>query len=401
MNFNLYLFGKNKGAYNQYPDDYTSSFLNGVCSDINGSCGIVYRDHNLMHYIYAENFGDGNILGVCLIFNKAYLKRATKLFGFFRELFETTLLKQGRIIRYNSEGKVEFKEPLIKDNIKSYEYIKSLIDTKLDSHENPFKVVELTSVYNGVKNSETVEVEINDYVLNKLCDTYNRIKIDYKQGIENDEFNKLILQYQETIKAGNETIDFQKEQIKRLEKARKQYRYVMFLCIVLIASLVGIYLLYEYQKKTERDLLDRTTELNTANSTIRDQNETIDRNNIKISGLQKDLREEEAKREVAEKTLAIIQGSCPFLITSSSSNLSERTYTVNYIWLPEESETVTVKIKVYNERTGSLYTQKAIVEDVSHGSGTFTLSFGTNFNTKDWYTFEVWIGDKLVGGSRH
>ena len=140
MNFNLYLFGKNKGKFNQYPNDYTSSIFADICSEIATSKSLIVRNQDLMHYIYAENLGNHNVIGVCLIFNKAYVKHVSKLFDFLRELIESTLLKQGKIIRYNKQGDIEFSSNNLSEDITLYKYVKNLIDSKLDSDNNYFGV---------------------------------------------------------------------------------------------------------------------------------------------------------------------------------------------------------------------------------------------------------------------
>ncbi len=399
MNFNLYLFGKNKGTYNQYPDDYTSSILASLCSDLSSSKAMIVRDQNLMHYIYAESLGNSNVIGVCLIFNKAYIKHVSKIFNYLRGLIESTLLKQGKIIRYNNQGDIEFATTNISDDVKSFDYVKTLVNSKLDSDNNYFGVTELTTTYNGLHNSEIVDGNIANSEIIKLQQKFNKITIDYKKGIEEDLTKKVISGLQTQISNLNKKIDSQNQEISKLEKAKKQYKKVMFLFIVLLCCCGGLYFLYTTLDETERNLQSATDQLNTATDSIGSLNNTLTQKQNTIISLTNEVREERSLKEAAQSTLENIQSNCPFIITGTSCSLSSREYTIKYF--SEESGTRSFKIKVIEEKTGRVYTEKSVSEYMDSGASSVTLYFNRSFNTSDWYTFEIWDGNKIVGGSRH
>lgn len=399
MNFNLYLFGRNKGTYNQYPDDYTSSLLASFCSDVTSSKAMIVRDQNLMHYIYAENLGESNVIGICLIFNKAYIKHVSKIFNFIRGLIESTLLKQGKIIRYNNQGYIEFTSTKLSDDVKAYDYIKTLVDSKLDSDNNYFGVSELTSTYNGLHNSEVVDGNTANSEMLKLQQKYNKIIIEYKKGIEEDLTKKVITGLQTQISNLNKKIESQTQEISKLEKTKKQYRKVMFLVIVLLCCCGGLYFLYTTLDETERNLQDTTERLSIATDSISSLNYTLTQKQNAIISLKNEVREERQLKEAAQSTLENIQSNCPFLITGTSCTLSSREYTVRYF--AKESGSRSFKIKVIEEKSGRVYTEKSVSEYLDSGTGSFTVYFNRSFNTSDWYTFEIWDGNKIVGGSRH
>lgn len=399
MNFNLYLFGRNKGTYNQYPDDYTSSLLASFCSDVTSSKAMIVRDQNLMHYIYAENLGGSNVIGICLIFNKAYIKHVSKIFNFIRGLIESTLLKQGKIIRYNNQGYIEFTSTNLSDDVKAYDYIKTIVDSKLDSDNNYFGVSELTSTYNGLHNSEVVDGNTANSEILKLQQKYNKIIIEYKKGIEEDLTKKVITGLQSQISNLNKKIESQTQEISKLEKTKKQYRKVMFLVIVLLCCCGGLYFLYTTLDETERNLQDTTERLSIATDSISSLNNTLTQKQNAIISLKNEVREERQLKEAAQSTLENIQSNCPFLITGTSCTLSSREYIVRYF--AKESGSRSFKIKVIEEKSGRVYTEKSVSEYLDSGTGSFTVYFNRSFNTSDWYTFEIWDGNKIVGGSRH
>ncbi len=399
MNFNLYLFGKNKGTYNQYPNDYTSSILSSFCADVTSSKAMIVRDQNLMHYIFAENLGESNVIGVCLIFNKAYITHISKIFNFILGIIESTLLKQGKIIRYNNHGDIEFTTTNLSDDVKAYDYVKTLIDSKLDSDNNYFGVTELTTTYNGLHNSEVIDGNTANSEILKLQQTFNKITIDYKKGIEEDLTKEVIAGLQSQISNLNKKIESKTQEISKLEKAKKQYKKVMFLFIILLCCCGGLYFLYDTLDETERNLQETTDLLNTATDSISVLNNTLTEKQNIITSLNNEVRDERMQKEAAQSTVKYIQSNCSFIITGTSCSLLSREYTVWYF--TTESGLRDLKFKVIEEKSGRVYTEKSISENLDSGCGSFKVHFNRNFNTSDWYTFEIWYGSKIVGGGRH
>lgn len=399
MNFNLYIFGENKGTYNQYPNDYTSSILSAVCADVQSSNAFIIRDHNLMHYIYVENLGHSNILGVCLIFNNAYIKHVSKIFNFLRGLIESTLLKQAKIIRYNDQGNIEFTTSNIRDDIKSFDFVKTLVNSKLDSNNNFFGVAELTTTYNGLHNSVTIEGNTANSEIIKLQEKYNKIIIDYNKGIEEDSTKKIISGLQIQLSYLNKDLDSKKQEIRRLEKQKKQYKKIVALFIVLLCCCGCLYFLYAKLDKANQYLNDTTRSLVRANDSIASLNTVLTQQQNSIISLKNEVRDERLLKEAAQSKLDNIQSHCPIIITGTSCSLSSGEYTIRYY--AQENGSRSFRIKVIEEKSGRIYTQKSVSEDIDSGTGSFTVYLNRSFNTSDWYTFEIWDGNRILGGSRH
>ncbi len=360
---------------------------------------MIVRDHNLIHYIFVENLGESNVIGVCLIFNKAYIKHISRIFNFLRELIESTLLKQGKIIQYNNQGNIEFTTVSLSDDVKSYDYIKTLINTKLDSDNNYFGVSELRTTYNGLHNSEVVDGETTNLEILRLQQKFNKITIDYKKGIEENLTKKVISGLQIQISNLNKKIDSQVQEISKLEKAKKQYKKVMCLFIILLCSCGGLYFLYTTLNETEKTLQNTTEQLNIATDSIGSLNNILTQKQNTIVSLKNEVREERLQKEVAQSTLENIQSNCPFILISTSCNLSSREYIIRYF--SNETDFRSFKIKVIEEKSGRIYTEKTVSEYLDSGTGSFAVYFNCSFNTSDWYTFEIWDGNKIIGGSRH
>lgn len=369
------------------------------CSNVISSKAMILREQNLMHYIYTENLGNSNVIGICLIFNKAYIKHVSKLFGFLRGLIESTLLKEGKIIRYNNQGDIEFVTTNINDDTESFDYIKAVVNSKLDSDNNYFGVSELVTAYNGFHNSEIVDGNIANSEIIKLQQKVNKIIIDYKKGIEEDLTKKVISGLQTQISNLNNKIYNQNQVISKLEKAQKQYKKVMFLGGVLLCSCIGLYFLYSTLDKTERNLQDTIGRLNIATDSIGSLNNTLILKQNTILSLKNEVREERMRKEAAQSILDTIQSNSSFIIAGTSCSLSSREYAIKYF--AKQSGSHSLKIKVIEEKSGYVYAEKSLSEYLESGTGSFTIYFNRDFNPADWYTFEVWEGNKIIGGSRH
>ena len=79
MNFSFYIIGTPEGRYSQYPDDYTAPTLSNLQEGVDGARLVIYRDMDLVHYVYTERIGTNAILGFCLIFNKVRISKPTQL----------------------------------------------------------------------------------------------------------------------------------------------------------------------------------------------------------------------------------------------------------------------------------------------------------------------------------
>ena len=398
MNFNLYIFGSNKGTYNQYPNDYTSSILSALCNEVDSSKAIIARDQNLMHYIYAENLGDSNILGICLIFNTAYVKQVNEIFNFLRGIIESTLLKDGRIIRYNRQGDIEFVNTNISDDIKSYEFVKTIINSRLDS-DNNFGLTELRTIYNGLHNSEVVDGGVASSEIIKLQQKFNKIIIDYKCGIDEDLTRQVISGLQDEIVNLKNEIANQAQEITRLERTKKQFKKVIFLCVVLLCACVGLYFLYNTLDETKRNLENTTASLDNANETIKSQESRLTQNYYTISSLRTELTEQRRQKEEAQSALEGIKSFSPIVVTGTSCSLYSGEFTIEYYSF--ESETKSLTIRVYNQNTGRFYPDRTYSSFFEVGSGSLKLRLNYNFNPSDWHIFEIWHNGRLIGGGRY
>ena len=395
MNFNLYLFGKNKGKFNQYPNDYTSSIFADICSEIATSKSLIVRNQDLMHYIYAENLGNHNVIGVCLIFNKAYVKHVSKLFDFLRELIESTLLKQGKIIRYNEQGDIEFSSNNLSEDITLYKYVKNLIDSKLDSDNNYFGVSELTTTFNGLQNSVIVDGNTTNTEIIKIQQKVNKITIEYNKGIEDDLTKKVITRLQAHIVTLEKKIADQEKTITKLEKTRKQYKKVLFLVFVLLCACVGLYYLHDNLNNTLDQLDYANNTISEKESIIVEKDAAITSLRESVSSLEYNLDRETTAKEKIESSLQKVCSYSPFVVTSS--DVTSTRFKFDYYSLKEKE--ITVTLKAINEKNNEIITGTHTLTFYK-GSGTKSLDFYRKLDPSQYYYVVLIYDGYIVAGQR-
>ncbi len=398
MNFNFYIFGNSGGRYNQYPQDYTEDMIKPLCEDLTGSRAMIYRHMNLVHYVFVESLGNGNYFGLCLIFNKVRSRYPKNLIDYMKSVIETHALKNRKILEYAASGDVIFLKPQLCDDVMAYDYLKSIINAELDS-KNKFGIEELNTIYDGVDKTGYVDFKEPDMSILRLSEEYNRVLIEDSDGIEKNHTHRVIASLREELDKRDTIIAKLNKDISTLEKQKKQYRKVMFLLGVLVCCCGGLYFLYDSLNQTERDLRLTSYNLAVANDTIESNRIDIARLNGRIGALSSLIESERLqKQDLQEKLDGIVQ-SAPFVVTETSFSFESRTYKCNYY--TSESGSKTIRFKVIKNSTGNVMMNREFSISLQQGYGDFSVYVNPYLDSSHWYTFEIWYGNRLLGGSQH
>lgn len=279
MNFNFYIFGTPEERYSQYPGDYTAPFLSSVQQELSGIRLVIYREMNLMHYVFAELLENNQIIGFCLIFNDAKLRKPLSLIKLFRFIIEKQLVESGNIFRYSNNGNLVFQIKTMNECTKEYECLKDFINTEFEQNASKYDIVPLNSIYNGIKSVGFADENMSDAQIWALTNQYNKVIVNGNDGIRHGYIPQLIASLREQCQANTAEIEDLQKKNNQLNKKKKQYRWVVFLSIAVIASLTGIYFL--------NDSLSNV--ISTQNSTISNLQLTLVECNDSIVRLQDSL----------------------------------------------------------------------------------------------------------------
>lgn len=398
MNFSFYIFGNPQGRYSQYPQDYTKDLFTPLCEGVVGARSVIFRQMDLVHYVFVENLGSGKYIGVCLIFNKIRSKCPKMLFNLLKALVENHMTQCRKYLTYASDGTILFTNAEFCDDVKAYDSLKSTLDKVFETNDK-FGFEELNTKYSGIHKTEYAGFSEPDNIILQLSETCDKVVIEQKAGITDNQTYKMLTSLRSEIVRRGETIRQLNQRVLSLEKQKKQYRYVISLFILAVCCCGASYFLYGSLAETKGNLDEVRTRLAVANDSIARNQQTISALNDNVVTLTNSLEKEKQLKEKAEAIVENMQAASSFIVTGCSFSFGNNEYECKYY--SSGSGIRNFKIKVIEEKTGAVCVTKEVSPYLYSGTGSFTVNFNSRMDSSEWYTFEIWSGNRLVGGSRH
>ena len=188
-----------------------------------------------------------------------------------------------------------------------------------------------------------------------------------------------------------------KSQYNKLNQQKKQYRNV-----IIIAILCGgiLYSLNRTLNNTQQTLKQSQNENRQKGKTIQKQDSTITALNGNISSLETSLYFEQNKREEAETELNMLKSIYlerqPLFIKSTSFNFNSGWLSFDYYGYYDK--TITLGVRAFGGNY-SYFNSATFTVETGHHSASIYLN--NNLRHSLWYSFELLIGNKIIGGDRH
>ncbi|MBK6698396.1 MAG: hypothetical protein IPG55_00555 [Saprospiraceae bacterium] len=238
MNFSLYIFG-NPSGYNQYPSDANSLLFQGFLQKQQSDSQLtIYRSGQLVYYVHTRKLSSDKpdyYLGICLIFNGIYCSDVKQLFNLFDKIYSDIALN-GILLQINKSGKISFAIDKLSSRLPEMERIKLFINNNLEE--------KFSKIFNSLNSSFKVSnssksLTLNDQPLDILeaIREYDCVYISNNEQFSSglNRIHKMLFE----LYAENQDI------IKRYQKLygeKKQYKFVIILCITLIGCILGLLL---------------------------------------------------------------------------------------------------------------------------------------------------------------
>ena len=329
MNFSFYIFGTPEGRYSQYPDDYTASTLAGLQEGMAGARLVIYREMDLVHYAYTERLGNNNVIGFCLIFNKARIQKPRQLIQLFRFIIEKRLVESGEIIKYTDDGELRFKVRSMNECIKTYNRLKGFLNSEFENNASKYVIEPLTTIYNGVRSTGGLDRNASDGQIVALTNQHNKVIVNDDNGIEHGYIPQVIESLKKQNDIANEKIVRLLEANTKLERKKKQYGFLVLLALIVLGCGVGLFFLNNNLKSTRSELdianqaiINKDSEISNLNS-IREEldtaKQTIINKDCEISNLNsiienknREIEQEKERYSDLESEIASVE---PFVIT--------------------------------------------------------------------------------------
>lgn len=237
MNFSLYLFGTPKGRYSQFPNDYTVSFLRSLQESVQSdSCLTIFRDRDLMHYVYMEHLAEKEYIGLCLILNKSQIASPLKLKKIFGTVIEHLLVETGHILKFADNGALCFSVGSLGNEARRVEALKTFLNAEFEAHAKQYGIKPLSSVYNGTHTKIVLGHLATDKQIVEATCQHNLVTVNTDENeIGNGYIIRLIASlHQEKDEALTRVADLH----NRLRKLQRKQRHTVWLGLLGIVTIL-------------------------------------------------------------------------------------------------------------------------------------------------------------------
>ena len=271
MNFDFYLLGTPDG-YNQYPLDDKVELFRSFHDDVKSDTQMtIWRNADVVYYVYTRNLrtaGKNQYFGMVIAINGLYISHIGNVFSVFEQLCSNIALR-GRILKIDKTGKIQFVHPRFIDTPDEIETTlhecRDLVETNLC---NDLK--HLPEEYVVPRRSITIsyDEDFSERRLNTLLQEYNCVHFTKAENDGAGYVDMVITRLYEE----NRNL---KEQYKRLNGQKKQYKIVITLLVLLFVVGGGLLALNHYVHLKHVEIQEKNDTISSQSARIQDQNDTI------------------------------------------------------------------------------------------------------------------------------
>lgn len=404
VNSSIYIFGAFDNGYTQYPDNYAKEIYQNFFAQARSKSQIViHRDKELMYYGYIRQLDKySQYIGFCVLLNGMMLTNVSNLFTVFENAI-AEMVSRGDIIAFNEQGDIVSTTNSLANKLQEVNAVIAIIRNGIDGMDSYTK--SLPPVNYSISNTEKKVFAYSDsndtiidasyryaYTYVAKDKGYNTASLSGYKGI----IRKLHKEKDELFSEYGKL----KTQYDKLNKQKKQYKNVIILCLIVVFCGIGLFFLNDTLNSTQQTLEQSQNENVQKGKTIQKLNSDITVLNGNISNLESSLSLEQSKREEAETELNTLKNiymeQQPLFIKSTSFNFNSGYLSFEYYGYYEK--TVTLGVRAFDGNYSYSNSTTFNVEKGHHSSSIYLSSY---LSSSRWYSFELLIGNKIIGGDRH
>ena len=408
----VYIFYKsNNNRFVTYPDDGSRNIL----IDFGGRAGdkesriCVYRRRdltNLMYYAFVRKVGNQPV-GICVVLNDAYFDDINQLFLAFERCFGE-LLFEG-LTDLSAEGELSISLGSISEKGALLERMKEKVrlelgHVKISNHLPAYNLKLSGNEKNWLKSTG------DNRTLVQSTFQFPYTFIEKKVNYESEFINRMNMvtstwrKWNNALEQQNNNLNQQNSELKKkndaLNRRQKQYGKVFFFFIFAVVLGVILYFVKGSLNDTKALLTDTQVNLEDTQQNLEYSLTVNDLQKDSIRNLKKDYADLVKSYKVKSKildnlTLAFEDREQPFFVTKTYFNFETGIFTFNYYGIYED--TVTVTIRAVNGSEIYANSQEIVVNLLENES---SIYLSDELNPDQYYSFEVQVGDHIVGGVR-
>lgn len=404
VNSSIYIFGTFDNGYTQYPDNYAKEIYQNFFAQASSKSQIViHRDKELMYYGYIRQLDKySQYIGFCVLLNGMMLTNVSNLFTVFENAI-AEMVSRGDIIAFNEKGDIVSTTNSLANKLQEVNAVTAIIRNGIDGMKSYTKT--LPPVNYSISNTEQKVFTYsapNDTLVDASC-KYAYTYVAKDKGCDTTSLSgyKGIIR---KLHKEKDDLSFEygklKNQYNKLNEQKKQYRNVVILCAVVAVCGIGLFFLNDTLNSTQQTLEQSQSENVQKGETIQKLISNITVLNGNINDLESSLSLEQSKREEAEAELNalknIYQEQQPLFVKSTSFNFNTGWLSFDYYGYYDK--TVTLGARAFDGYDSYSNSTTFTVEKGHHSASIYLSS---NLSSSRWYSFELLIGNKIIGGDRH
>lgn len=423
MNSSVYIFGNLSSGYTQYPDDESTSFIfQKFYTKAKATTQIaIRRDGNLMYYAYIRKLEQGKYIALCVLLNGAVLTKFEGLFSLFENII-SNLVTNGYLIKYNESGNLIANAEHLYMNQEEIDLVVESLKGGFDSMQST--AMKLPPVNYAISSESVKEFVVEDDAKDILKSSYTN---GYTYIYKSKGFNTALMNsYQGVLsKISKENMSLKKEnsnlkeENRKIRQQKKQFLYVIILCIAVIGCGVGLFFLNGSLNDTKNELFSARNEIGELNDKVSNLSKELEntKNSLRITRKERDEAQQK-RNDLKDK----IGSSMPIIITdiqiANTNNSGDietdygnTIYSSSTMYLKPKisytgiktGENIDLNVKFYTPSglsTGSSSPYGCSYSTsmyVYSGENTETLSGWGGSSRGHWrsgqYRFEIWYGD--------
>lgn len=246
MNSTIYLFGRFKSGYSQYPDDYTRNIFKRFESHAAAAAQMmIHRAGDLIYYAFLRRLtaaADGDCIGVCVVLNGVMFADPHFVFDELEQAVGSIVL-HGDILTFDDRGEVVSGIDRLADKKAEVErVVRSLIHAMSDSGQ---PTIPLPPQNYGVSVEESKQLVYAD----SAQDMTEAIGDCYNVYISKSEYvmSSAEIVYAERFKRLHEQIDALQSdnaawsaKYAEMERRKKQYTVIMWLIVMVLLGALAV-----------------------------------------------------------------------------------------------------------------------------------------------------------------
>ena len=314
MNYNFYLLGTPNSVYRQYPDDYSAELFKTWQSELKAAQMVIHRDGDIMHYVYSEHINPREYIGFALVFNDGYLAHPQLLAMHLHTLIHEELIHDGEMIAYTNSGELQYIKTALSKTQLFYQRVNTRISKELESGRIEYQIEKLPTTYNGSKTTGFADGNSSEESIIALTEKHNTVLINLSGTLVEGYVERTMNELRKTNQQLSEDVNTLKDEVILLNRKKKQFKWVITLCVLLLAAMGFLLTLNRNLNETKSSLDDayttidkHETSLSTQQKLIKNMKDTIESTRQDLDVAYDDIRSLQQQNQNLQNELSTLQ----------------------------------------------------------------------------------------------